>query len=203
MSILSILAFASALFVTAVSPGPNVLALSARVLSSGIRSVFPFLLATWLGEILWLTAAFFGLALVAETFQSFFSILKYLGVAYLLWLAWKMWNGTTHLHASDLPNHSEAWGMFGAGLAVSLGNPKIMVFYLALFPSLINLANATLSDLGILCLVALAAISLADMIWMISAHGARQFLRTPRTMRTVNRLGATAMVSAAGIIVTR
>lgn len=203
MSILSLFAFTSALFVTAISPGPNVLALSARVLSGGIKSVLPFLLATWLGELIWLAAAFFGLALIADTFQSFFIILKYLGTAYLVWLAWAMWHEKTDIQTADIPNRSGTWGMFGAGLAVSLGNPKIMVFYLALFPSLINLGNATLLDLGILSLVALAAISLADMIWMVSAHGARQFLRTPRAMRTVNRLGATAMVSAAGIIATR
>lgn len=203
MSLLTLFAFASALFIIAISPGSNVIALSARVINGGVGSVLPFLIATWIGEILWLTGAFFGLALVAETFQSFFSVLTYIGAAYLLWLAWSMWNEKPDPQSADLPNRSGLWGMFGAGLAVSLGNPKIMVFYLALFPSLINLENATLADWVILSSVALVAIALADMIWMLSAHGARQLLRTPRAMRTVNRMGATAMGSAAVIIASR
>lgn len=203
MSLLSLFAFASALFVTAVTPGPNIIALSARVLSGGISSMLPFLLASWVGELLWLSAAFFGLALIADSFGTIFSILKYLGAAYLLWLAWSMWHEKPDLQSADIPKSNSLWGMVGAGLAVSLGNPKIMVFYLALFPSIINLGNATLSDWAILSVVALVAMGLADMIWVISAHSARKLLRTPSAMRTVNRLGATAVGSVAVIIASR
>jgi len=203
LTFFALFTFATALFVTAVTPGPNIIALSARVITGGIGSVFPFLVATWVGEIIWLSAAFFGLAVIAENFQAFFSILKYLGAAYLLWLAWTMWHEKPETDAAKLPGRTSTWGMIGAGLAVSLGNPKIMVFYLALFPSLINLGNAGITDLGILCLVALAAMALADGIWMISAHGARHVMRTPGMVKIINRMGATAMGSAAVVIASR
>jgi len=203
LSFLALFTFATALFVTAVTPGPNVLALSARVLSGGVGSVIPFLVATWIGEILWLSAAFFGLTLIAETFQSVFMILKHIGIAYLLWLAWSMWHEPVNQGKANIPKRNGSFDMFFAGLTVSLGNPKIMVFYLALFPSLIDLSVAGLIDWVILTFAALIAMALADTIWMVSAHGARQFLRTPRAIRAINRIGATAMGSAAIIIATR
>jgi threonine/homoserine/homoserine lactone efflux protein len=58
--------FAAALFVAAGSPGPSIAALVARVISSGLGSVLPFLAAMWIGEALWLIAAVLGLGFLAE-----------------------------------------------------------------------------------------------------------------------------------------
>jgi threonine/homoserine/homoserine lactone efflux protein len=62
----NLLAFALALIVAAGTPGPSVAALVARVLTGGFRSVFPFLLAMWIGEVIWLTVAVTGLAALAR-----------------------------------------------------------------------------------------------------------------------------------------
>ena len=53
--------------------------------------MFPFLLAMWIGEGIWLSLAVFGLAFVAQTFHFAFVVVKWVGVAYLAYLAWKMW----------------------------------------------------------------------------------------------------------------
>ena len=63
----------------------------ARVLTSGLRDVLPFLAAMWIGEAIWLTVTVAGLAVVAQAFAVLFVVIKFVGVAYLLWLAWKMW----------------------------------------------------------------------------------------------------------------
>jgi threonine/homoserine/homoserine lactone efflux protein len=62
MSITSLLIFAGALLVAAGSPGPSIAALVARVMTRGLSGVFPFLLAMWIGEAIWLSLAVFGLA---------------------------------------------------------------------------------------------------------------------------------------------
>ena len=61
------------------------------MLTSGLRDVLPFLAAMWLGEMVWLTVAVTGLAVLAQTFHGLFMLLKIAGVLYLLWLAWQMW----------------------------------------------------------------------------------------------------------------
>ena len=90
MTVSALLVFALALCISAGSPGPSIAALVARVLTSGVRDVVPFLAAMWVGEAVWLTLAVAGLALVAKTFATLFLLLKCAGVAYLLVLAWKM-----------------------------------------------------------------------------------------------------------------
>ena len=194
--------FAAALFVNAGSPGPGIAALVARVIADGLRSVLPFLLAFWIGELLWLVAAVTGLSLLAQAFGTAFLILKYLGIAYLLVLAWRMW--TRPVVASDgLPRGADGWRTFLAGFALTIGNPKIMVFYLALLPSLIDLEAVGAHGLAELCLTALLVMMMVDLSWAFAAAWARSWLRTPRMVRIANRLSATAMTGAAVTIATR
>jgi threonine/homoserine/homoserine lactone efflux protein len=142
MTASSLALFALALIVAAGSPGPSVAALVSRVITHGFRDVLPFLVAMWLGEGLWLTLAVAGLAVVAQQFAVLFIVLKF-AVAYLLLLAWRMWHAPVEPIGSELPAHRHPWRMFGAGLVTTLGNPKIMVFYVALLPTIVDLERVT------------------------------------------------------------
>jgi threonine/homoserine/homoserine lactone efflux protein len=68
-----------------------VAAVVARVLGRGTRGALAFTSGIALGDVVWLTFAITGLAVVAQTFQGVFLAVKYVGAAYLLWLAWKLW----------------------------------------------------------------------------------------------------------------
>ncbi len=203
MEPLSLALFCVALLLNAGSPGPSVAALVARVLARGWRDVTPFLAAMWLGEVIWLTMAMAGLSTLAETFHTGFVILKYLGVAYLCWLAWKMWHQRPEPDAPALPQRRARWSMFAAGMALTLGNPKIVVFYLALLPTLIDLGSVTVGDWAIAAMATLACLAVVDLSWVALAHKARRLLRTPRAMRIANRVGASAMGAAAATIASR
>jgi threonine/homoserine/homoserine lactone efflux protein len=194
--------FALALLVNSGSPGPSVAALVARVLTQGWRSVLPFLAAMWIGEAMWLVAAVLGLGYVAAQFYVAFSFIKYAGVAYLLFLAWKMWNLPAEARAGALPQERSGLRMFLAGLAITLGNPKIMVFYLALLPSLIDINRVTGPGLAELVAIAVAVLMTTDLAWVLAAAQARRWLKSARAVRIVNRSGAAAMGGAAVIIAT-
>src|SRR6201999_3861160 len=90
MSLSNLLVFALALVVAAGPPGPSVAALGALVLSNGLRDVLPFLAAMWLGEALWLTCGVAGPAVAARALGVVFLVIKFIGVAYLRFLAWKI-----------------------------------------------------------------------------------------------------------------
>lgn len=205
MEISSLLIFALALFLAAGSPGPSVAALVARVLASGWREVMPFVAAMWIGEAIWLSCAIAGLAALANTFHWLFVIVKYCGVAYLAYLAWQMWRAPVadDTQTAAAPKSASPVRMFLAGLAVTMGNPKIMIFYLALLPSIIALDSITLTGwfwLNITLLVVLASI---DIGYIVLAARVRLLLKTPRMMRLTNRISATVMGSAAAVIATR
>ena len=203
MDPLALSIFAAALLLAAGTPGPSIAALVSRVIASGWRDVLPFLAAMWIGEVLWLSMALAGLSALAEAFQLGFQVLKWLGVAYLCWLAWKMWRQPVAADAAALPSRRAPWAMFAAGMAVTLGNPKIMVFYLALLPSLIDLSAVGFGQWALLAAVTLVCLAGVDLLWVALAHHARRFLRTARATRIANRLSALAFGGAAAAIAAR
>jgi len=203
MTLTSLFVFACALFVAAGSPGPSVAALVARVISKGARDVLPFLAAMWFGEAIWLTCAVAGLAAIAETFHYAFIAIKWLGVCYLLYLAWKMWFASPDSDGEALPDAQSPTKLFLAGMTVTLGNPKIMMFYMALLPSIIDIQSVTIVGWAELVVTMLLVLIVIDISWALLAAKARSFLKSRRAVRMANRASAGTMAGAAVAIAIR
>lgn len=203
MDFASLVIFAGALVVAAGSPGPSIAALVARVLARGAHDVLPFLAAMWIGEAVWLSCAVFGLAYIAETFHHVFLTIKYAGVAYLLYLAWRMWTAPVEVRDDEVPRADSGFRLFLTGMALTLGNPKIMMFYLALLPTIIDLASVTLVGWAELTLTMALVLVGVDLAWVGAAAQARRMLRSARAMRIANRASASVMAGAAAAIATR
>jgi len=200
MTIAALMGFALALMVAAGSPGPSIAALVARVLTSGLRDVLPFLAAMWIGEAIWLAVAVAGLAVVAQAFAILFTLIKFAGVAYLLWLAWRMWTARTDIASSTIPSEQRPWRMFLAGMAITLGNPKIMVFYLAVVPTMLDLGRLTFAAWAELTLTMLVVLIAIDLGWALTAARARSLLKNRRAVRVANRTSAAVMAGATAAI---
>ena len=93
--------------------------------------------------------------------------------------------------------------MFLAGLAVTLGNPKIMVFYLALLPTIIDLAGITLLAWLELTATMLLILAVIDLGYIVLAARARRLLRSPRALRLANRTSAALLGGAAATLTTQ
>jgi threonine/homoserine/homoserine lactone efflux protein len=203
MEISALLIFAGALALMAGSPGPSIAALVARVISRGYQGVIPFIAAMWIGEAIWLALAVFGLSVIAQTFYWAFLIIKYMGLGYLAYLAYKMWTAPVTVKEDDLPKTDSSFRLFLTGLAVTLGNPKIMIFYLALLPTIIDLAHVSLVGWGELTITMFAVLAAIDLSYMLLAGRARQFIRSAKAMRLANKVSAVAMGGAAVAMATR
>jgi threonine/homoserine/homoserine lactone efflux protein len=198
MDLTSLLVFTGALLVAAASPGPGIAAIVARVLGRGMAGAIAFTAGVALGDVVWLTVAILGLAVVAQTFHVVFLAIKYAGAAYLLYLAWKLW--TAPVAVGDVgPAASDAKRvrLFLAGLAVTLGNPKVMVFYLALLPNIIDLRAVTVWGWLELSLVTLAVLTVVFGSYVALAARTRSLFASRRAMRMVNRGSGAVMASAA------
>ena len=203
LEISSLIIFAGALLVASGSPGPSVAALVARVLARGYRDILPFLAALWIGELTWLSFAVLGLSAIANSFHLLFTIIKYVGVVYLLYLAWKMWHAPVDVDAETIPDTKSGVRMFIAGMTVTMGNPKIMLFYMALVPTVIDLASVSLFgwfELSVALMVVLVAV---DLTWVFMASRLRHLIRSRRAMKIANRTSATVMAGAAVAIASR
>ena len=203
MTLASLAIFAGALLIAAGSPGPSIAALIARVLTRGARDVLPFLAAMWIGEMIWLSSAVLGLAAVAESFHYLFVAIKWIGVGYLLFLAWKMWRAPADTSGGTLPESGSARKLFFAGLTITLGNPKIMMFYVALLPTIIDINAVTLSGWAELVAVMFAVLVFVDLAWVLFAAKARLLLRSSRAVKIANRTSAGLMAGAAVAIASK
>ncbi|EUC00747.1 Lysine exporter protein (LYSE/YGGA) [Rhizobium sp. CF080] len=203
MTLTSMIVFAGALFIAAGTPGPSIAALVARVISKGTRGVFPFLIGMWVGDAVWLTVAVAGLSAIAETFNHVFVAIKWLGVAYLLYLAWKMWTASPDTSEAELPEARSSLKLFFAALSVALGNPKIMMFYIALLPSIIDIHAINTLGWAELLACQFLVLMTVNLSWMFLAGKARGFLKSRRAVQIANRVSAGAKASAAAAIATR
>lgn len=198
LDISAVLVFALALLISAGSPGPSIAAMVSRVIAKGWQDIAPFVAAMWIGEVIWMTFAVAGLAALADTFSWVFVIIKYCGIAYLLFLAWQMWHAPTNTASvSDAPQTKDRLKMFLAGFSVTMGNPKIVVFYMALLPTLVDLQNITIAGWAVLSMITLGVLAMIDLTYIALATRARGYLKSPRAVRLTNRIGATAIGGAA------
>ena len=92
---------------------------------------------------------------------------------------------------------------FLAGLTVTLGNPKTMIFYLAITPTIVDLKTITLADYGMLALLTIIVLLVVLVPYLALAAKARWFLKTPRALKALNRTAATFMAGAAAAIAAR
>lgn len=204
MTLAGFLAYSGALALAAAIPGPGVTALVARALGSGFRSSLAMSLGLVVGDLTYLTAVVLGLALVAQSFGMVFLAIKWIGVAYLAYLAWNFWtSGITPETVEAKKGKSGLLSSFLAGLTVTLGNPKTMIFYLAITPTVIDLRTITLADYGVLVAITIAVLMIVLVPYLVLASKARWFLKTPRALRLLNRTAATFMVGAAAAIAFR
>src|SRR3954451_21966353 len=122
LDLTALLVFAGALFVAAASPGPGIAAIVARVLGRGADGAVAFTMGVGVGDVVWLTFAVAGLAVLAQTFGLVFTLIKFAGAAYLLFLAWKLWTAPVAIvdPAAAAPQRQRPWRAFLGGLAVTL-----------------------------------------------------------------------------------
>ena len=204
MQLVSFLTFALAVALATASPGPTIAALLARVLGRGSGGMPAFCAGLVVGDMIWLAVAVFGLALIAEAAQPVFVAVKYGGAAYLLWLAWRTWTApVTVADGTQALPRGEGIRLFAGGLALALGNPKTMVFYLALAPALVDL-----TDLGWAAFAGLQATlgvvyGLVLFGYVHLAARARRLVRDSRALRLVNRVTGGVMAGAAVVVATR
>ena len=204
MTLAGFIAYAGALAIAAAIPGPGVTALVARALGSGFRSSLIMALGLVLGDLTYLTAVVLGLAIVAQTFGTLFLIVKWLGVAYLAWLAWAFWtSGITPETVEAKKGSGGFLASFLSGLTVTLGNPKTMIFYLALTPTLVDLRTITLYDYAVLAALTVAVLLVVLVPYLVLAAKARKLLKAPRALKALNRTAAAFMGGAAVAIATR
>lgn len=185
------------------SPGPAVAAIVARTLAVGLRRTAPFILGIVAGDLVWFALVALGLAALAQNFQPVFLAIKYAGVAYLLYLAWKLWTAPATPPEEAPQARGEGWKLFLGGLALTMGNAKVMVFFVSILPLVVDLAGLTPLLAAELAVTMMLILSAAMWSYALAAARARRLIASPRAMRMVNRGTGAVMAGAAVAVAAR
>ncbi len=204
MTIESILGLSLAMLILAASPGPGVFASVSQALSSGFRSSLDVISGIVLGDLLFLMFAILGLSSIARAMGEFFFIVKIAGGAYLIWLGVKMW--ITAPSAAGLKRNVGKGGgrqRFTGGLLITLGNPKVILFYIGFLPTFVDLSNLAISDVAIIAALITGVLFIVLGVYAYCAARARRLFTSRRALKNLNRCAGTIMVGAGLTIATR
>jgi threonine/homoserine/homoserine lactone efflux protein len=204
LTVYGLLTFCAVYALAVATPGPGVAAIIARSLAHGLRGAPAFIAGFVVGDFVWFAIAATGLAALAKTAAMLFVAIKWAGVVYLLYLAWKLW--TAPAERVEVDEHDQGqhgWRAFVASLMLTLANPKAILFFLALLPTVIDLT--TLNVVSFVEISAAMAVVLPVVLgtYALLATKARQLFTTPKAVRRLNRSSGVAMAGAAVVVATR
>lgn len=199
-----VISYMAALSLAAAIPGPGMTALVARSISGGAVTGFTMLAGLILGDLIYLSIAVFGLAMIAHTYTSVFTLINWAASLYLCMLAWQFWCHTPQaINIDQKATKRELASAWLSGLTITLGNPKTIAFYLAILPLVIPLDNVSLQMWGGM-LVPLTVIVLMSVgaIFILAALRIRHLLTSEKAQRLLFRsAGSIMMLAAFGMVI--
>lgn len=201
----AILPYALALFVAAASPGPNVAAIVSCGIARGFAPAAALAMGVVVCDVFWVMLVVAGLALLAQQLGPVFLAVKIVGGLYLAWLGWKLWRAPV-VAAALVPPATDGRSLarqFGLGFALTLANPKAILFHAGVMPTLLDLEQATLLDALVLAGVVAVTVATVHLSYARLAARARLFLGDPRRLRIVNRIAGTVMIGTGVLVLLR
>ncbi|WP_415891784.1 LysE family translocator [Neptuniibacter sp. PT8_73] len=204
MSLESAISFFLAVLVFGITPGPGVFAILARALTSNARSCISLALGMTISDILYLIAACFGLAVIANQWGELFTVIRIVGAIYLVYLGWKMWNAPLNLDSEPEKNsRSGAFSGFVQGFLISASNPKVILFYIAFLPTFMDLEALNGGDIILASVLTLIALMIGLMMIAIFAAKSRRFFQSEKGVKRLNRSAGSIMVAAGAYLASR
>jgi threonine/homoserine/homoserine lactone efflux protein len=194
------LAFVAASAVLLVIPGPTILTVISYSLAHGRRANVPLVAAVALGDSTALVVSLLGLGALLATSAFWFTIVKWLGGTYLLFLGFKLFRAS--LAAKDViapvAASGSRWRLFANTYIVTALNPKGIVFFVAFLPQFISPAAEVATQLWILAITFVVMAAINATLYALFAASATRLLASPRAQRRFNFAGG-SLLSAAGI----
>jgi threonine/homoserine/homoserine lactone efflux protein len=199
--------YAVAVFFISGTPGPNMLHVMTRSIQVGPRRALFTMAGCMTAILLCLLASAAGLGAVLKAAPRLFDVLRYAGVAYLLWLGIKAWRSPIvppDMEAGSAPRIGlSGMALYRGGLLTGLSNPKLIIFAAALFPQFITAGAPFAPQLAILVVTFL----LIESAWyMVYAQGGRRlasWLKPENRQRAFNRMTGAVFIGFGGMLLGR
>jgi threonine/homoserine/homoserine lactone efflux protein len=179
--------YAGAVLILFLTPGPVWVALIARGVSGGFRAAWPLALGVVVGDAIWPLAAIFGLAWITSAYAGFMDALRWVAVAIFLIMGIALIRHADRRLAADTRlTRPGMWAGFAAGLAVILGNPKAILFYMGVLPGFFDISGVTAPDIAAIMAVSMLVPLFGNLVLAGFLGRVRRLLASPAALRRTN-----------------
>ena len=193
------LAFAAASAIMLAIPGPTILLVISYALGHGRKTTGATVAGVALGDFTAMTASMLGLGALLATSAVIFTVLKWVGAAYLVWLGIKLWRAPVAGAGGPVDGAAPAerpLRIFAHAYVVTALNPKSIVFFVAFLPQFLDLSQPILPQMVIFEITFLVLATLNATTYALMASAARGTIRKPAVQRAVNRVGGSLLIGA-------
>lgn len=203
MSITSGIALFVAMLLSAAIPGPSVLAVLSRSLSFGWKQGLFVVLGVLIADYIFIFLALSGLSALASAMGEFATVIKYVGVTYLFWLAYTTWTSDVSESSSTSSEQGTKASSVTIGLLMTVSNPKAILFYMGFFPAFIDLKTFTTTDVMMILVISTVAVGGVLSLYACTASKAR-FVFQGRSAKTLlNRLSGGFLATCGALLATK
>jgi len=201
LSVFDLAFYAGALFILFLTPGPVWVALTARALSGGFAGAWPLAVGVALGDAIWPLAAIFGLAWLVATVEGLLEALRWVAAGIFLFMGYGLIRRANRtLSADSRLLRPGRWAGFLAGVAVIVGNPKAILFYMGVLPGFFDLTRISGGDIAaiVACSVVVPLLGNLCFAWFIDRI--RRLLSSPDALARTN-ITAGILLIAVGLVI--
>jgi threonine/homoserine/homoserine lactone efflux protein len=200
MSATVLAAFVATCILLAVTPGPNMALIVANTLAGGLRAGFVTLAGTSTGLALLVTVAALGMSSVMTFMASWFDVVRIVGAIYLAILgARQLWKALKAPSAGFTAPPPAGSGLFLQGLAVSLSNPKVLLFLGAFLPQFIEPGRNPVAQMAVLACLFVGILMLVDAAYTVAVARARSTL-APRHFRVLDGVAGGLLLCGGAVL---
>lgn len=190
------LTFVAAATALLLIPGPTVLLVLSYALSKGRGVAVASAAGVALGDFTAMTASLLGLGALVMASATLFSVLKWIGAAYLLWMGWKLFRSapSSGIQAMARANDVTPRGVFTHAAAVTALNPKSIAFFVAFVPQFLRPELPLLPQFAILIATFVVLAALNALAYALLADRLRTWVGRPRVINGLTRTGGLTLM---------
>ena len=195
----TIVMFVSASTLLALAPGPDILFVLTQSMTKGSRSGIVIALGLCSGLVFHTTAVALGVAVIFQTSILAFSLLKFVGSAYLLYLAFMAFKDASKSKLESDKSPLSLKALYKRGIFMNITNPKVSIFFLAFLPQFTNpeLGNVTGQIFTLGALFMLCAFVVFTLVSLLAGRVGNWFSKTKNGEKILNRMAGTIFAGLA------
>ncbi len=187
--------FVAAIIVFQLIPGPGTLAILNATTRNGIGAGMGAVVGTLVGDFVFMLAAVAGLAAVMRANPMLFAALQWFGAGYLCWIGLELLRARTDATATRDEPRQSGWRCFRQACAVSLTNPKVVLFFVAFFPLFLRPGASAPTLLVMMAHVTLISFLYQAGLVLVGNAVARGLRNMPSARRIATRAAGIALVA--------